>query len=331
MSNSTCLISTVKGHQNWLFVTVYSVVFLVGLALNLTALVIFLRNAKSRSHTTMYMINLAFADVLLVCTLPVRIYYHAGLEVLHQVCEFTGVILLSNMYGSIFLLTCISFDRCIAVCFPLSSRVREGRKKAWCVCLTIWILTLGASLSIYLKPSYRNSSTVHTTNIAMNNCTTTSQCFGAFPTYAIQATVLASTIIFGFGIPLTIMIISSWGLIRAINKSTAAQTSDLVDSGRIKRMIITNLAIFLLCFLPYHVILVLLYMFNNSKKSDSMLTAYRYSLMVACLNAMLDPLAYYFATKTFRTKMDVEAVRKKWQINTHSSDGNNRSRAPLTT
>lgn len=330
MSSSTCSNSTVKSHQNWLFVTVYSMVFLVGLTLNVTALVIFFRNTKSRSHTTMYMVNLAFADVLLVCTLPVRIYYHAGLGCLHQrVCDFAGVILLSNMYGSIFLLTCISFDRCVAVCFPLSSLVREGRKKAWCVCLGIWILTLGASLPIYLKPSnHNNSSIVHTMNMTMN---TTRQCFGAFPTYATQAGVLASTIVFGFGIPLTVMIISSWGLIQALNKSTAAQTSELVDSGRIKRMIITNLAIFLLCFLPYHVILVLLHMFNNSSMSDSMLTVYRYSLMVACLNAMLDPLAYYFATETFRKKMVAEAVRKKCQINTHSSDGNNRSRTPLTT
>lgn len=31
--------------------------------------------------------------------------------------------------------------------------------------------------------------------------------------------------------------------------------------------------------------------------------------MVACLNAMLDPLAYYFTTETFRKKMDKDSVR----------------------
>lgn len=322
MLNYTCPNST-QDQQNVFFVAVYSVVFIFGLTLNLTALVIFSRNCKSRSHTTVYMIHLAFADILLVCTLPVRIYYHGGLGNPNQkFCNFTGLILLSNMYGTIFLLMCISFDRCIAVCFPLSSRVHEGRKKAWCVCLGIWILTTVTSLPIYFKDKFSGN---------FPECKN-SMCFGNFPKYATQTSALISTLIVGFGIPLTVMILSSWGLIRAISKSPAVQTSDLVDSRRIKRMIITNLAIFLFCFLPYHVMLVLLNAYEAPQNSSSsLLTAYQYSLMIACLNAMLDPLVYYFTTETFRRKMDVGAVRRIWQMNSHSSDGNNRSRAPLTT
>uniref|UniRef100_A0A673FPU3 Lysophosphatidic acid receptor 6-like n=2 Tax=Sinocyclocheilus rhinocerous TaxID=307959 RepID=A0A673FPU3_9TELE len=316
--NMTCQNMTCPNReQDRVFVGVFSVVFIFGLTLNLTALVVFLRNSKSRSHTTVYMIHLAFADILLVCTLPVRIYFHSVLPqgLPQNICEITGLIMLSNMYSSILLLTCISFDRCIAVCFPLSSHVREGRKKAWCVCLGIWILTIATSLPIY----FRKKKDREEYNIT---------CFGGFPSYATEKAPLVSTLIIGFGIPLIIMILSSWGLIRAISKSTAVQTSDLVDSVRIKRMIITNLAIFLFCFLPYHIMLLILY---ASECSCPLLTAYRYSLMVACLNAMLDPVAYYFTTETFRRKMDVEAVRKIWQMNSHSSDGNTRSRAPLTT
>ncbi|XP_051503231.1 lysophosphatidic acid receptor 6-like [Myxocyprinus asiaticus] len=315
--------NTTQGQVDVVFVTVYSLVFVAGLALNLTALVIFLRNSKLRLHTTVYMIHLAFADLLLVCTLPVRIYYHGGFRGLPQkICEFTGLILLTNMYGSIFLLTCISFDRCIAVCFPLSSRVREGRKKAWCVCLGIWLLTLGTSLPIYFK----NQPITH-----INSSSNTEHCFNRFPKYATQPAALISTLIVGFGIPLTVMILSSWGLLRALSKSTAAQTSELVDSGRIKRMITTNLAIFLFCFLPYHFMLVLLYTYTDSILQCSLVPAYQYSLMIACLNAMLDPLAYYFTTETFRRKIDVEAVRKIWRMNSHCSEGNNRTPAPLTT
>ncbi|XP_073693730.1 lysophosphatidic acid receptor 6 [Garra rufa] len=314
LTNTTCP----DPEQEQLFVGVYSVVFIFGLTLNLTALVVFFRNSKSRSHTTVYMINLAFADIILVCTLPVRIYFHGGLGLLNaRICEFTGLILLSNMYSSIFLLMCISFDRCIAVCFPLSSLVREGRKKAWCVCLGIWILTIATSLPIYFQQKKDN------TFITKHNVT----CFGGVPEHATKRATLVSTLIVGFGIPLTVMILSSWGLIRAISKSTAVQTSDLVDSGRIKRMIITNLAVFLFCFLPYHVMLLLIYAYGHP---CPLLTAYRYSLMIACLNAMLDPVAYYFTTETFRRKMEVETVRKIRQMNSHSSDGNNRSRAPLT-
>ncbi|KAI7814492.1 lysophosphatidic acid receptor 6 [Triplophysa rosa] len=327
MFNSTVSQScqnTTQGEQDVIFVAVYAVVFIAGLALNLTALWIFFSNSKSRSHTTVYMIHLAFADVLLICTLPLRIYYHGGFKDLHQkICEFAGLILLANMYGSIFLLTSISFDRCVAVCFPMSSRVREGRKKAWCICLGIWVLTIGTSWPIY----FRKVLLHHSSNTTMQK-----HCFGSFPVYATQTATLISTLIVGFGIPLTVMILSSWGLVRAISKSNAAQTSDLVDSKRIKRMITTNLAIFLFCFLPYHLMLLILYVYTSSESIPcSLVPAYHYSLMIACLNAVLDPLAYYFTTETFRRKMDVGAVRKIWQMNSHSSDGNNRPRAPLNT
>ncbi|XP_059358779.1 lysophosphatidic acid receptor 6-like [Carassius carassius] len=298
LTNMTCP----KSEKDQVFVAVYSVVFIFGLILNLTALVVFFRNSKSRSHTTVYMIHLAFADIILVCTLPVRIYYHGGLGVpSSKICEFAGVILLSNMYSSILLLTCISFDRCVAVCFPMSSRVREGRKKAWCVCLGIWILTITTSLLIYFQEKLNNNGKNHQEN--KQNIT----CFSGFPRISTQKPALASTLIVGFGIPLTVMIVSSWALIRAISKSTAVQTSNLVDSGKIKRMIITNLAIFLFCFLPYHVMLVLL---DDYKDNCSLFKAYQYSLMIACLNAMLDPMAYYFTTETFRKKKDIKAVYK---------------------
>ncbi|KAJ8416816.1 hypothetical protein AAFF_G00326940 [Aldrovandia affinis] len=282
-------------HKNLLFVGTYALVFVAGLILNLIALVVFFCHTKSRSHTIVYMTNLALADLLLISTLPVRIYYYLGFSGLSQnVCEGLGLALLVNMYGSIFLLTCMSFDRCMAVCYPMSSRVKEGRKKAPLVCLGVWILTVGASLPIYLFKK------------RMDDPDQNSQCFKSIPIYATQPVALVTTLTVGFSIPLTTMLTCSWFLIKAISQSMVAQT-DMIDSRKIQRMIGVSLVIFLVCFLPYHIILVLLYF---DKSSKSLLTAFRYSLVLACLNAMLDPLAYYFTTETFRNKVDMDIVRK---------------------
>ncbi|CAB1351433.1 unnamed protein product, partial [Coregonus sp. 'balchen'] len=251
--------------SNLIFVGVYAIVFTVGLFLNVT---VFFCYTKLRSHTTVYMTNLAIADLLLVLTLPLRIYYHLGLSGLPQIlCEGMGLVLLANMYGSIFLLTCMCFDRCMAVCLPMSSWVQEGRKKAPLVCLGVWLLTAGASLPIYISK----------------------------------------------------------------RRSSIAQT-DLIDSGKIQRMITISLVIFLTCFLPYHGTLALLYV-HREAITCPLLAAYHYSLMVACLNAMLDPLAYYFTTETFRRKVDKDSVRKMFPLNSqNSSEGNNRgSRGPVNT
>ncbi|XP_041723993.1 lysophosphatidic acid receptor 6 [Coregonus clupeaformis] len=304
--------------SNWIFVGVYSMVFMVGLILNLTALVVFFCYTKLWSHTTVYMINLAIADLLLVLTLPLRIYYHLGMHGLSQVlCEGVGLVLLVNMYGSIFLLTCMCFDRCVAVCFPMSCRVREGRKKAPLVCLGVWGLTIGASLPIYISKRSKASKEIQV-----------DRCFGSFPVYATQTTAVASTLTVGFGIPLVVMLVCSWALIHAITRSAVAQT-DLINSGKIQRMIATSLVIFLACFLPYHGTLALLYVHREAVPC-SLLSVYHYSLMVACLNAILDPLAYYFTTETFRRKVDMDAMTRMFPLNSQNSEGNN-SRAPVNT
>ncbi|XP_041926057.1 lysophosphatidic acid receptor 6 isoform X2 [Alosa sapidissima] len=322
MSNATqqtlwekCMNQT-EPREELIFVGVYVLIFVAGLILNLIALVVFFCNTKTRSQTTVYMTNLALADLCLVCTLPVRIYYHLGFRILPQsLCEIMGMMLLINMYGSIFLLSCTSIDRCLAVCFPMSSRVREVRKKAPVICLGVWIMTIGASLPIYLtKPRDNQNQT---------------RCFGSFPVYATRTIAIISSLTVGFGVPLLVMLVSSWGLIRAINHSQAAQT-ELVDSRKIQRLIATCLVIFLCCFLPYHLSLLLIYL-NQRSIPCSLMSCYHYSLMVACLNAMLDPLAYYFTTETFRQKVDLDALRQMLPMQGQSADENNRSRGPLNT
>lgn len=321
-SNLTCEEGTAEWYQNqtnYIFVAVYSVVCITGITLNFMAIVVFFCYTKSRSHTIVYMTNLAIADLLLVCTLPLRIYYHLGFQGLSQkICELAGLVLLANMYGSIFLLTCVSLDRCLAVCFPMSSRVREGRKKAPLVCLGIWMLTTGASLPMYLTKKKEENHT---------------KCFRSFPAYAININAIASSLTVGFGMPLIIMVICSWGLVRAVRNSTAVQTSGLIDSCKIQRMVSINLAIFLCCFLPYHAMLVVIYSYRHDTERIpcSVMSAYYYTLMVTCLNAILDPLAYYFTTETFRKNVEIDAVRRMLPMNNMSSDGNTRSKALVST
>ncbi|XP_062305882.1 lysophosphatidic acid receptor 6 [Osmerus eperlanus] len=318
-TSQACFTGSVGGDP--LFVGVYSTVFLLGLVLNLTALAVFFCHGKSRSHTIVYMTNLALADLLLVLTLPVRVYYHLGFPLLPQwLCDGVGLVLLANMYGSIFLLACMCLDRCLAVSFPMSPRVCEARKKAPLVCLGVWVLTVGASLPTYISQRWEKGEETNDTS-----------CFGRLPVYTTQQVTLASTMTVGFGLPLAVMLVSSWGLLRAIGRSAAAAQTELVDSGKIRRMVATSLVIFLVCFLPYHCMLVFLYVYRTDVPCP-LLVAYRYSLMLACLNAMLDPLAYYFTTETFRKRMDVGAMRRMFPLrNSSSTEVQHKSRGPLNT
>ncbi|XP_040887322.1 lysophosphatidic acid receptor 6 isoform X2 [Toxotes jaculatrix] len=316
MSNNTTHCPNVSTYEFNIFaVCTYSFISIVGLIFNLMALAFFFRHTKSRSQTIVYMTNLAIADTLLILTLPMRIYHHLGFTGLPQwLCDALGLVLKANMYGSIFLLTCICFDRCVAVSFPMAERVQKGRQKAPLICLGVWLFTFGASLPIYFSKLKENSNVT---------CYT---CFESQPVYSTQPVVVSVTLFVGFGIPFVIMLICSWGLLRAVQQSTVAQTS-LVDSRKIQRMVAASLLIFLLSFLPYHATLLFLCLHKNNI-SSSMLTAYQYSLIAACLNTVLDPIAYYFTTETFRRNVDISAVQRMFLLNSQSSEMGNRSRVP---
>lgn len=294
LNHTSSLTSTVP-------VCVYSSILVLGLIFNLLALVFFFGHTKSRSQTLVYMTNLALADVLLLLTLPLRIYHHLGLGVLPQwLCDGLGLVLKANMYGSIFLLTCICLDRCLALSLPMSARVQEARQKSRWVCVGIWTLTFGASLPIYL---------------ARRGLVSGGDCFDALPVYATELAVLLPTLTLGFGLPLLVMLLCSGALLHSVRQSAVAQT-DLVDSRKIQRMIAASLLIFLLSFLPYHAALLLLHL-AQKEVSCPLLVAYRYSLMVACLNTVLDPLAYYFTTDAFRRNMDMGPVRRMLLLSSH--------------
>ncbi|KAH1164629.1 lysophosphatidic acid receptor 6-like [Mauremys mutica] len=295
------------------FVGLYTLIFTLGLVLNLAALYIFFRCSSVRSLTTVYMKNLAVSDLLLVVSLPVRIYYYSRRPNLgYQLCEITGLLLLVNMYGSIFLLTCISWDRCMAVCFPMHPRVKALRKQAKYICLGVWLLSCAGTVPTYFAQMNKDVSTKR-------------HCFDNQPEYVTKPSV-SSAMALCFALPLLVMVVCSWALLRAIHRSAAAQM-ELVNSAKIRSMIVANVTIFLGCFLPFHLVLICYQV--DSLKGETLNFSYRCTLLVASANAALDPLAYYFATETFQRMVVMDNLRQAWGFHTDSAEGQSRSQTAL--
>ncbi|XP_007884247.1 lysophosphatidic acid receptor 6 [Callorhinchus milii] len=313
MANSTTNqteICNKQSHAQWLFATVYSIIFTIGLLFNLLALIFFFRFTKIRSQTTVYMKNLACADLLLVISLPLKIYmYSTGRPLDRTICEINGLIFFINMYGSIFFLTCISLDRCVAICFPLKCRVNEFRKKAVWISVGVWVLVVGASMPAYLITKLRKTG-------GSNNESCTN-CFDEHPSYITRPSSVVLSLVIGYGTPLVTMVISSVALLRAVRLSTVAQM-DMVDCQKIRNMVLTNVIIFIICFLPYHTILFLFLLNLNVAQ------VYRIAMVIASWNTVLDPVAYYFTTETFQKTLGMQTLRNPLSSNTDSAETHNR-------
>ncbi|XP_048380251.1 lysophosphatidic acid receptor 6-like isoform X4 [Stegostoma tigrinum] len=313
-ANETCASSKLSDR---FYVTAFSVIFLLGLLFNSLALVFFFRFTKIRSQTTVYMKNLACADLLLVGSLPVRILYYVTRQPLPPLlCELTGLVFLVNMYGSIFFLTCISLDRCVAICFPMKSRLNSLRGRAKWISAGVWLLVVGASIPPYLAIPKAGNET--------GACTL---CFDKKPTYVTNPATVAPTLLVGYGIPLGTILACSLSLLRAVRRSSATRM-DYVDWRKIRNMVAANVVIFVVCFLPYHTVLLLYVAVRAPEREPTLRASYRAAIAVACLNAIFDPLAYYFVTETFQKSVGMKALKNALTSNTDSAEGNNRSLSP---
>ncbi|KAE8620339.1 hypothetical protein XENTR_v10010198 [Xenopus tropicalis] len=290
-NNSSC-----QSLSPTVYLSGYSIILTLGLFLNITALWFFIVRLPSlRSPTKVYMKNLAFADFLLVCMLPLMIYQHAAplgtdFENIRTLCIVAGTFLLLNMYGSIFLLACISLDRCLALCFPLRSR--SFRRFAPWFCAGVWMLNLGACATLFFR---------HTSN----STDSTNECFSSHPPVVTMRAPTIASLLIGFLVPLGIMVVSSCSLLRAVSKSQSAQDGT-VNRRKLIHMLSANLAIFLFCFLPYHAVLL---SYQIWERNCILQEAYKIALLMACSNTVLDPIAYYFATETMQKKIVEEKIR----------------------
>lgn len=81
----------------------YALVFVIGLALNATALYVILFRTKRWKPSTIYMFNLTMCDTLYILTLPFLVYYYADENdwpFSEPFCKIIRFLFYANLYGS---------------------------------------------------------------------------------------------------------------------------------------------------------------------------------------------------------------------------------------
>ncbi|KAJ8015784.1 hypothetical protein DPEC_G00029740 [Dallia pectoralis] len=283
-----------------LYSVVYSVVFVLGLCTNCAALFVFCLRMKLRNETTLFMTNLALSDLVFVFTLPFKVYYNFnrhwpfGDGLCKQV---SGTAFITNIYGSMLFLTCISVDRFLAIVYPFRSRSIRTRRNAVVVCAAVWLTIVGGGISV----------TFFSTINQANRATT---CFEGFSkstwkTYLSKITIFIEIV--GFLLPLLANLVCSSLVLRTLRRPATIEHG-CNSKRRVLRMILVHLAIFIVCFVPYNSILFLYAMVRSQALASCRLerfvrTLYPLTLCLATLNCCLDPVVYYFTSESFQKSL----------------------------
>ncbi|KAF6113348.1 C-X-C motif chemokine receptor 2 [Phyllostomus discolor] len=271
-------------------VAIYALVFLLSLLGNSLVMLVVLYNRISRSVTDIYLLNLALADLLFALTLPFwAAYKTTGWIFGTTMCRVVSLLKEVNFYSGILLLACISVDRYLAIVHATRTLTQ---KRHWVkfICLGIWTLSLILSLPIFVfrKTVYPpDSGPVCYEDMGANTTK-----------WRMVMRILPQT--FGFLLPLLVMLFCY-----GFTLSTLFQ-AHMGQKHRAMRVIFAVVLVFLLCWLPYNLVLVtdtlmrLRVIEETCQRRNDIGRALDATEILGFLHSCLNPLIYAFIGQKFR-------------------------------
>ncbi|XP_028678210.1 ovarian cancer G-protein coupled receptor 1 [Erpetoichthys calabaricus] len=291
MSDSNC--TTNHDIHQYLSPVVYILVLLLGLPTSIYSLHHAWQQVRVRNELGIYLLNLTVSDILNLCSLPFWLHYffhHDNWLLGEWWCKICGLFLYENIYITIGFLCCISVDRYLAVVYPFRFQRFRSVKASVIVSACIWIKEIGVCTVVILQKEVTVDGENHKI------------CFEHYPMTDMERLVNYYRFFVGFLFPLVIITFSYIRILKAVKKSTGTQHAQKL---RIKYLVSSTIAIFLLCFSPYHIFLLIRTIFE---KKDCVLIGtifnyYHFSLLLTSLNCLADPVLYCFVSESIQKEM----------------------------
>ncbi|XP_006867862.1 PREDICTED: c-X-C chemokine receptor type 2 [Chrysochloris asiatica] len=271
-------------------ITIYTLVFLLSLLGNSLVMLVILYNRVSSSVTDIYLLNLAMADLLFALTLPIwAASKKNGWTLGTPLCKVVSLLKEVNFYSGILLLASISVDRYLAIVHATRTLIQK-RHLVKFICMGIWGLSLFLSMPFFLfRKAYNPPESSPVCYEDFGNNTTK---------WRMVLRILPQT--FGFIIPLLVMLFCYGFTLRTLFEAHMGQ------KHRAMRVIFAVVLIFLLCWLPYNLVLLTDTLMRTGliketcdrrKDIDQALDA---TEILGFLHSCLNPLIYAFIGQKFR-------------------------------
>ncbi|XP_017282112.1 melanin-concentrating hormone receptor 2 [Kryptolebias marmoratus] len=269
--------------------SVYGILCSVGVLAN--ALVIYAVAAcKKKMVSDIYVLNLAIADMLFLLVMPFNIHqlvrdrqWVFG----NFMCKAVVVVDVSNQFTTVGIVTVLCIDRYIAIVHPSSER----RTVQWTILinLLVWLgsVLLTVPVMMYAKVVRRQHLQV---------C----MMFLDGPEDMYWYTLYQS--ILGFIIPLIIIsTFYSLTLYHVFSSIRRVKRKQSVWAKRATKMVLMVIALFLICWSPYHVIQVI--NLSNNRPTIAFVYAYNISICLSYSHSCINPLMLLIFAQNYRERL----------------------------
>ncbi|KAM8737972.1 mu-type opioid receptor isoform 1-T1 [Acanthopagrus schlegelii] len=276
----------------------YSIVCVVGLVGNVLVMYIIVRYTKMKTATNIYIFNLALADALVTSTLPFQsVNYLMGTWPFGDaLCKMVMSIDYYNMFTSIFTLTTMSIDRYVAVCHPVKALDFRTPHNAKIVNVCNWILSSAIGLPVMFMAS---------TAVTSSPCAASSivDCKLIFPHPSWYWDTLLKICVFIFAFIMPVLIITvCYGLmilrLKSVRMLSGSQEKDR-NLRRITRMVLVVVAVFIVCWTPIHIFVIITALINIPSSTLQTIT-WHFCIALGYTNSSLNPVLYGYLDENFK-------------------------------
>ncbi|XP_053188571.1 mu-type opioid receptor [Scomber japonicus] len=277
----------------------YSIVCVVGLVGNVLVMYIIVRYTKMKTATNIYIFNLALADTLVTSTLPFQsVNYLMGTWPFGDVlCKMVLSIDYYNMFTSIFTLTTMSIDRYVAVCHPVKALDFRTPRNAKIINVCNWIL----SSAIGLPVMFMSSTIVTRKNAHSSSSIVDCKLIFPHPSWYWDTLLKICVFIFAFIMPVLIITVC-YGLmilrLKSVRMLSGSQEKDR-NLRRITRMVLVVVAVFIVCWTPIHIIVIITALINIPSSTLQTIT-WHFCIALGYTNSSLNPVLYGYLDENFK-------------------------------
>ncbi|KAI9527045.1 hypothetical protein NQZ68_034030 [Dissostichus eleginoides] len=280
----------------------YMLIFILCLFGNGVVIFTVWRAQGKRRIADVYIGNLALADLTFVVTLPLwavhtAMGYHWPFGV--ALCKISSYVVLLNMYASVFCLTCMSFDRYLAIVHSLSSTQLRTRGHTRACLTAIWLLSglVAAPTLIFRTAKY--DPTRNRTSCTMDFSLVKDQKNLWIAGLSISSSAL------GFLLPFLAMMVCYSFIGCTVTRHVNTLRKEDQRKRRLLKIITTLVVVFAACWMPFHIVKMAshLKLFPaNCAFQRILLRAHPYAICLAYVNSCLNPFLYAFFDLHFRSQ-----------------------------
>ncbi|XP_044215664.1 C-X-C chemokine receptor type 3-like [Thunnus albacares] len=286
-----------RGSEAVLIPFLYSVVLVVGLLGNGLLLAVLSQKRRTCSISDTFILLLSVADILLLVMLPfwaVQAAQDCGWCLKIHLCKISGAVFNINFYFGIFLLVCISLDHYLSIAHSTRLYSHKKPKSARISFLLVWLFSL-----LLIIPNWDF--------LVIKADPEAEEKTLCIPNYFSKLNLVSRLFhhILGFLLPAVVLIVCCSCILLMLQRSSKS-----LQKQRATMVILALVWIFLLCWMPYNITLIVDTFMRTSKvpqettNSKTFLkTALLVTTALACVHACLRPLLYLSLCGNFRKQL----------------------------